>query len=289
MQSLDSFHKTKDFLVCFDSDGCVMDTMTSKHKYCFGPRMISEWDLERWHDSLLHRWCEINLYSSTRGINRFRGLAIMLREINDGYSRIDGLEDLIDWVEGGEELSNGALKAEIARKPDSKILKKTLSWSIAANKDASELPMENKLPFPCAREAVEISHYHANVALLSSADPSALSEEWENQDMAQLVDVMLSQKDGKKEKCLKRLIKKGYSHDRVIMCGDSPGDLAAAEATGVFFFPIIFNKEEKSWDEFIFEGLPKLISFGYGGEYQEKKIREFKENMKSEEEINGKS
>ena len=34
------------------------------------------------------------------------------------------------------------------------------------------------------------------------------------------------------------------------MCGDSPGDLAAARAVGVGFYPILVGKEQESWTAF---------------------------------------
>lgn len=30
----------KNYAFCVDSDGCVMDTMTPKHRFCFGPEAI---------------------------------------------------------------------------------------------------------------------------------------------------------------------------------------------------------------------------------------------------------
>ena len=68
-----------------DSDGCVMDTMRIKHVHCFGPCLVREWELWRHEEAILSRWNEINLYSPTRGINRFKGLAMALKEINDEY------------------------------------------------------------------------------------------------------------------------------------------------------------------------------------------------------------
>ena len=59
------------FLVCVDSDGCVMDTMSSKHIRCFGPCLVRIWGLDEWRDEVLTLWNEINLYRATRGINRF--------------------------------------------------------------------------------------------------------------------------------------------------------------------------------------------------------------------------
>lgn len=83
----------KNFLICIDSDGCAVDSMEIKHRRCFGPCMIETWHLEKWQDEILNRWNEINLYTKTRGINRFLGLELMLTEINDSYTRIDGLEE----------------------------------------------------------------------------------------------------------------------------------------------------------------------------------------------------
>ena len=37
--------KRKEFLVCIDSDGCVMDTMDLKHDKCLAPCMLMVWDL----------------------------------------------------------------------------------------------------------------------------------------------------------------------------------------------------------------------------------------------------
>ena len=78
MSIFDSFTRKHDFLVCVDSDGCVMDTMNCKHFNCFGPCMVKEWGLDEWQDEILARWNEINLFSMTRGINRFKGLAAAL-------------------------------------------------------------------------------------------------------------------------------------------------------------------------------------------------------------------
>ena len=53
---LDNFIKKKDFLICIDSDGCAIDTMDIKHIKCFGPCMVTEWNLEReWKDDISER------------------------------------------------------------------------------------------------------------------------------------------------------------------------------------------------------------------------------------------
>ena len=53
--------KRKEFLVCIDSDGCVMDTMDLKHDKCLAPCMLMVWDLGKYKIELTARWREINL------------------------------------------------------------------------------------------------------------------------------------------------------------------------------------------------------------------------------------
>lgn len=71
-----------------------MDTMNIKHIRCFGPCMVQEWGLEQWEEAILNRWNDINLFTATRGINRFKGLAMALGEIHAQYTPIDGIETL---------------------------------------------------------------------------------------------------------------------------------------------------------------------------------------------------
>ncbi len=88
----------KDYLVCVDSDGCAMDTMTIKHVRCFGPQLVKEFGLGEWEEPILARWNEMNLYTKKRGMNRFQGLLLMLEEVDARYVKISGLEKLANWV-----------------------------------------------------------------------------------------------------------------------------------------------------------------------------------------------
>ena len=101
-----NYDKKKEYLVCVDSDGCAIDSMDIKHFRSFGPSMVDEWNLEEWKDEILKRWNEINLYTITRGINRFKGLLMALKEINEKYTEIMDLESLEEWTKTTNELSN---------------------------------------------------------------------------------------------------------------------------------------------------------------------------------------
>ncbi len=279
MSKLSEYQKKKDFLVCVDSDGCAMDTMDIKHIRCFGPCMVTEWGLEQWGQEILDRWNEINLYTMTRGINRFKGLSMALQEISGKYKEIEDLATLAEWVDNSPELSNNALQKAIDSNPDSVILKKAMSWSRAVNASITELPDEVKRPFQGVKEALAFAHEKADVAIVTSANLDAVLEEWEKYGLLPHTDIVLAQDAGSKAFCIGELIKAGYEPDHVLMCGDAPGDLDAAKKNGVFYFPILVKKEKESWTEFVAEGRDHLLDGTYAGEYQQKKIEEFLKNL----------
>lgn len=278
MNTLSDFIKTKDYLVCVDSDGCAMDTMDIKHITCFGPCMVAEWGLDAWRDAILTRWNEINLYTLTRGINRFKGLAQALSEIDAQYTPIDGIAALTDWADTAPELSNGALEALIAAGAHP-IFQKALDWSVAVNTAIRALPAADILPYVGAQEALAFAHQRADVAIVSSANRGAVLEEWERHGLLPHTDVVLTQNDGSKAYCIGELLKKGYAPDHVLMCGDAPGDLAAAQKNGVFYYPILVRRETASWQEFVDAGLSHLLEGTYAGTYQDNKITQFYENL----------
>ena len=279
MKTLADFQNTKEFLVCVDSDGCAMDTMDIKHFRCFGPCMAVEWGLEQWKQPILDRWNEVNLYTMTRGINRFKGLSHALLEVNEKYMSIDGVKALSDWVETSPELSNEALQRQIELVPDCQIFKKALAWSIEVNKNIKALPEEEIKPYEGVREALAFAHERADVAIVSSANLGAVLEEWEKHELLPHTDIVLAQNAGSKAFCIAELLKKGYSLDKVLMCGDAPGDMQAAEKNGVFYYPILVRNEAQSWSEFMAEGLERMINGTYAGEYQRKKRNEFLNNL----------
>ena len=271
MSIFDSYKKTKDLLICVDSDGCAMDTMNCKHFHCFGPRMVDEWNLHQWSDEILKRWNEINLYQMTRGINRFAGLAMALTEINEKYTKIDGIEALNHWVKNTRALSNGAIKEAAEALPrgnERTCLEKALSWSNAVNRSIIDLPRELKIPFNGAKEGLAAAHKIADVAVVSSANRGAVEEEWEEHNLLPQVDILLAQDVGTKAFCIKEMLNFGYDKEKTLMIGDAVGDMEAADKNGVYFFPILVNHEKESWEELIKDALPRLKNNTFGGEYQ---------------------
>ena len=281
MSIFDSFVKKHDYLVCVDSDGCVMDTMNCKHFNCFGPCMVDEWELGQWREEILDRWNVINLFSMTRGINRFKGLAMALGEINEKYTTITGIKALHHWADTAPALSNDAVAkaADEATDPDAKlVLQKALSWSKAVNAAIVKLPEELKVPYEGAKEGLAAAHAFADVAMVSSANRDAVEEEWGKFGLLEHTDIVLAQDIGSKAACIAEMMKFGYDPDKVVMVGDAPGDCDAAEKNGVHYYPILVNHEKASWDEAIAVAYRKLCSGEYAP-YGEEKKQEFLKNL----------
>lgn len=275
---LNDFDKKKEFLICVDSDGCAIDTMDIKHIRCFGPCMVEEWGLKKWESPILKRWNDINLYTMTRGINRFKGLVKILREIDGEFAEIDDLDTLENWVKESDELSNAAL-ANAIRENESISLKKALSWSVKVNEKINSLSFEDKKPFNGVGESLKSAHGNADVAIVSSANYQAVEEEWEYSGLLAHVDILLAQDTGSKAFCIQELLKKGYEKECVLMVGDAPGDYEAARKNGVLFFPIRVRHEDESWEEFSQKAVPRFLNKEYQGVYQEEKLKEFIDNL----------
>lgn len=277
--NLENYKKNKEFLICVDSDGCAMDTMDIKHIRCFGPCMVKEWGLSEWEAPILTRWNDINLYTMTRGINRFKGLAMILREIDGTYTKIEDVDVLEKWVAESDELSNGALQRAIEEN-DSICLKKALSWSKQVNESINALPFDVKKPFEGVKEGLAYAHQFADVAIVSSANLQAVEEEWELYGLLDHVDIIMAQNVGSKAFCIQELLKKGYDKEKVFMAGDAVGDYEAAKKNDVYYYPILVRHEKESWTEFREMAVSKLVDGNFGGAYQQEKLDAFMNNLK---------
>lgn len=276
-EELKKFSKSKDFLICIDSDGCVLDTMDVKHMRCFGPCLVHEWGLSEYKEDIIRLWRRINLTSSTRGINRFVGLAKVLEEIHENYREVEGLDEYIYWVQTAQELSDKSLEEAFERNRGV-CIGKAMEWSRLVNQSMAMVSDTRKQPFDGTREALEAAKVYGDVAIVTAANRQEIKREWETYEILPYADLLLSQETGVKGECLKALVEKGYEKERVIMIGDAPADLEAAREAGILFYPILAYQERESWEAFP-EALKRFLDGTYKGEFQDKKIEEFKENL----------
>lgn len=265
----------KDYLVCIDSDGCAIDSMEIKHRRCFGPCMIDEFGLESWRDELLDRWNQINLYSMTRGINRFLGLEMMLAEVSQTHKPIDGLDEYRAWCRRSSAFSNAAVQDELPIHP---IFQKVLAWSQAVNRSIAEIADEI-CPFDGFGEALRTMHACADIAIVSSANPQAVRDEWTRFGFMDCVDHVMAQDAGTKSACIGRLLSLGYPPAHVLMIGDAPGDARAARDNGVWYYPILAGKEANSWQRLREEAFPRLMENRFDEAYQQQLVEAFERNL----------
>ncbi|HGI3761210.1 TPA: HAD family hydrolase [Streptococcus agalactiae] len=106
----------------------------------------------------------------------------------------------------------------------------------------------------CAMDTMTYKHQlffgpiAADIFGISEQERTSFLKEWEEQGLLKYVDDIYCQDRGKKEDVIATLIANDYCRDTILMVGDSPGDLAAAEQNGIAFYPVLVGKEVKSWE-----------------------------------------
>ena len=276
-KTINEFNKSKEFLVCIDSDGCAIDSMTIKHVVAFGPAFIKTFKLEKYERELLDEWNRINLYSLTRGINRFKGLNLILHYCDSKLEKIDNILDFDAFINDTKAFSNDALLEYKASHP-SKLLDLCLEWSNLTNKMIKEIKDEDIVLFKNVKESIKNMASLANIAVVSSANFEAIWKEWDRLGILEYVDCFCSQLDGTKANCIEKLLEKGFDNKKVIMFGDGPGDLDSAKENNVFFYPIVCKKEDGSWEKS--KDYFKLFLEGEFKDHQEELIKVFEENLR---------
>src|ERR1700730_5096815 len=135
MFDLDPQHE---FLVGIDSDGCAFDTMEVKHKECFIPNIINCYGLQGISKYAREAAEFVNLYSKSRGINRFPALIETLEllrqrpEVKARGVEIGAARGLVDWIQRETKLGNPALETAVKATGDPD-LAQALEWSKAVN------------------------------------------------------------------------------------------------------------------------------------------------------------
>ncbi|MCI8326991.1 MAG: HAD family hydrolase [Lachnospiraceae bacterium] len=264
----------KEYLICIDSDGCAMDTMNRKHDLCFGPEWVKQFGLESVKKEALAYWNRINLFSKTRGINRFKGLAKGLKWAEGKGYTFEGLDAFITWTEETTELSNPAL-LKVCQEEKNTCMEEALLWSIHVNLAIKRQSESGDGPFENVKEVMEQLNQEADLAAVSSANAQALEEEWTKYGLKNYCQELLSQEAGTKAECIRGLLKKGYKEEQTVMVGDAIGDYEAAVQNGVWFYPIVAGQEVESWEKLKDDAYPRLKKGEFTAEYQKNLLWEF--------------
>lgn len=219
--ALTDFIRKRDFLVCMDSDGCVMDTVRIKHCSVFCPELIRVFGLEAHTDFITTAWEEINLNSITRGISRFESAVLIFDRLKNRGIDVPGSEDIAAWVSTASELSTASLQQEVLRS-GSLALRKLQEWNNACNRRIQALEPTFK-PFPGVEYSLHQLHTVADVAVVSAANESAIASEWARYGLATHADVIFGQEVGSKANSIASMLACGYESRKVVMVGDAHG------------------------------------------------------------------
>jgi len=269
-----------DTFVGIDSDGCVFDTMEVKQKNHFHPAIIRHWDLEAIETQVRAAAEFTYLYSTFRGLNRFLGLCKTFELLNDwpeAKSKADLPDptDLRIYCDSGLPLSNDTLKSE-AKRTGSKILAEAYQWSVDLNEDIDR-NMPDPPPFPGAEKALQRIHQKSDSIVISQTQAVALLKDWYRDNLAQYVSVIAGPELGSKIDHFTMAAVDRYPASAILMIGDAPGDMAAAQAIGCNFYPMNPGHEVESWERFLDEAYDRFLDGGFSSEYQKQLIHEFKE------------
>lgn len=266
-----------DFFVGIDSDGCVFDTMELKHKECFIPNVINCYELQAVSKYVREVWEFVNLYSRSRGVNRFPALIEVFERLarrTEVLAR--GVEITVparlrEWVRSEDKLGNPALEVEVSRTghPD---LAQALRWSMAVNRSIAEM-VRGVPPFPGVRESLQRLQGRADMVVCSATPQAALCAEWAEHALDGYVSAICGQEDGAKREILAGAASYGACH--ALMVGDALGDYRAAQANRCLFFPICPGHEESSWRRFCDQGIGKFFEGTFAGSYQQELLDEF--------------
>ncbi len=267
----------REFLVGIDSDGCAFDSMEIKHKECFIPNIIRHYHLQAISKYAREAAEFVNLYSKSRGINRFPALLETFEwlaqrpEVIARGVQVEAPPGLIEWVKRETKLANPSLAqaAESSQDPD---LKQALAWSQDVN-DSIAKTVHGVPPFPYVRRSLEKLASQADLLVISATPNEALEREWQEHNLAQFVRAICGQEVGTKKETL--AVARKYPANHALMIGDAPGDYQAAQANQALFFPINPSAEEQSWQRLFEEGIDRFLQGTFVGDYQRTLISEF--------------
>ncbi|MDO5721716.1 MAG: hypothetical protein Q4P06_04145 [Actinomycetaceae bacterium] len=285
-QVLADFQPTKDFFIGVDSDGCAMDTMDIKHQECFTPAYIKYWDLQAASTLVRETALFINLYSNTRGWNRWTGLSRLfdlLRQRPEVLARgvkVPEGKELKKFLASGLPHSHAGIEQFAKEHPSPEILQ-CIRWGEGVN-ELVDWMVHGCAPFPGVREAFEAMAPHADCMTVSAAGVETLRREWEEHDLAKYMQVIAGQEMGLKAEHLRYAAKGKYPDDHILLIGDAPGDRDSALSEGVLYYPINPGQEAASWERFRVEALPKFLEGTYRGAYMDSVIAEYEALLPAE-------
>ena len=190
--------------------------------------------------------------------------------------KIPNLKILEKWIQKTEQLSSDSLiQFSLEVNPDEKFkLETVIEWSEDVNRMV-QITAINLPPMEGALEAMGLLKGNVDLVVISNTPLKTLHREWLENNIFNNILYIGGQETGTKTQMLKAVAENKYDPNKILIIGDAPGDLKAAQNINALFFPILPLKEEMSWREFNAFGYDHFINDSYKGEYQNNQIQKF--------------
>lgn len=290
IEQLKNMERKHDFLVCIDSDGTVFDNMELKHKECFCPAFVNVWELQAVSKYARQVWEYVNLYSRSRGFNRFVALITALdllrdrEEVRQRNVEIPNPESLRKYIADGGTTNNVAITAWCQEHPEDADMARALRWSLEINENVARI-VRGAMPFPLVKETLAAIREFADIVVVSDTPNVALTKEWKEHGIDQYATVICGQEFGSKKLCIATAVETGgYDKNHVLMIGDAVRDHQAAIAEGVLYYPIVPSQETESWKMLLEEAADRFHTGSYHGAYMDGLLAGFYKVLRDEPE-----
>ncbi len=276
-----NFEQKHDYLVCVDSDGCLLDNMELKHKECFCPATVNVWDLQAVSSNARRAAEFVNLYSRSRGWNRFPALVRTIDMLFDrpevrevGVQKPD-LSSLSRWIEQTPSLSAPALKRYCEENHiEDEILLRAIRWSDEVDENIRRI-VRNIRPFPNVPAALRRIHEDADIVVVSATPNEALTRELRACGIVDFFSYVAGQETGTKSESIRLAMAGRYAPDHVLKVGDAASDYKAAQDNGVLFYPIVPGRENASWGRLAEQTFAQFTAGTYQGAEMSRRVEEF--------------
>ncbi len=266
-------------LIACDSDGCAFDVMDIKHKECFCPAFIKHFGLQSCAKQARQVWEFVNLYSQTRGSNRFLAVGLALELLAEHpdlrVAEVSSLDfsELQKFLKEAEALGEPSLESAVEATGDAALMA-MLAWTREVNILVKEM-CHGIGSFSGVDTALQQAAETCDVVVVSQAPRKTLVHEWSQSGLDSHTVFIAGQEFGTKAAQVEQTLEAVDANYEVLVLGDALGDQSAADAVAARFFPIIPGDESASWRRFIDEGLPRFNEGRFDDSYQASLLEAF--------------
>lgn len=286
-QQIKAFKKKKRYLVAIDTDGAVVDNMNGKQMLIFHPLGMSYWDL--WSIESYYREIGefVNLFSKTRGCNRFLALQYQFAYLRDRADlqakakeagvRLPDSRALNEYVQSyskTKKWSPATIEEYRNAHPEDCDVWKLWGWCRAVN-DMFPFVSQKIAPFKPVRSCLELMSPDADIIVVSQTPYRDLAQYWVEHKIDEWVALICGQDMGSKADHIEKVKKvAGYADEEVLMIGDAEGDKNAVKKNNGYFFPTNPGGEVESWER-LPDAFKKFTANKYRGSFENELIAEF--------------